>query len=99
MGKNIICIHEGEKNTLEGTPDIIGKTITVHWLCECGSWKKDTFKVLTKEEDLDVDFENKFSQLIASQDKQKELGRNIKKLALINATKEIVDEVEKLLKR
>lgn len=55
--------------------------------------------LLIKEEDLDVDFENKFSQLIASQDKQKELGRNIKKLALINATKEIVDEVEKLLKK
>ncbi|MCF7567626.1 undecaprenyldiphospho-muramoylpentapeptide beta-N-acetylglucosaminyltransferase [Sabulilitoribacter arenilitoris] len=55
--------------------------------------------LLIKEEDLDVDFENTFSQLIASQDKQKELGRNIKKQALINATKEIVDEVEKLLKK
>ncbi len=54
--------------------------------------------LLIKEEDLDVDFENKFSQLIASPDKQKELGENIKKLALINATKEIVDEIEELLK-
>ncbi len=54
--------------------------------------------LLIKEEDLDVDFENKFSQLIASPDKQNELGENIKKLALINATKEIVDEIEKLLK-
>ncbi|PIA79639.1 undecaprenyldiphospho-muramoylpentapeptide beta-N-acetylglucosaminyltransferase [Gaetbulibacter sp. 4G1] len=55
--------------------------------------------LLIKEEDLDVDFENKFSQLIASPDKQKELGENIKKLALINATKEIVDEIDKLLKK
>ncbi|WOD44366.1 undecaprenyldiphospho-muramoylpentapeptide beta-N-acetylglucosaminyltransferase [Hwangdonia lutea] len=53
--------------------------------------------LLIKEEDLDADFENKFSQLIASAEKQKELGANIKKLALVNATKEIVDEVEKLL--
>ncbi|WP_341214629.1 undecaprenyldiphospho-muramoylpentapeptide beta-N-acetylglucosaminyltransferase [uncultured Wocania sp.] len=54
--------------------------------------------LLIKEEDLDADFENKFSQLIAAPEKQKELGDNIKKLALVNATKEIVDEVEKLLK-
>ncbi|MFK7950861.1 MAG: hypothetical protein AB8G11_24995 [Saprospiraceae bacterium] len=47
-------IQEGKKNTLEVTPDIIGKTITVHWLCECGSWKKDTFKVIPKEEDVDI---------------------------------------------
>ena len=53
--------------------------------------------MLIKETDLDVDFENKFSQLIASPERQKELGANIKKLALENATKEIVDEVEKLL--
>lgn len=53
--------------------------------------------LLIKEEDLDADFENKLSQLLASQEKQKELGENIKKLALVNATKEIVDEVEKLL--
>lgn len=55
--------------------------------------------ILIKEEDLDVDFKNKFSQLIASVEKQKELGANIKKLALVNATKDIVDEVEKLLKK
>ena len=54
--------------------------------------------MVIKEEDLDADFENKFSQLLASPEKQKELGRNIKKLALTNATKEIADEVEKLLK-
>lgn len=54
--------------------------------------------LIIKEEDLEVDFENKFSQLIASQERQKELGRNIKKLALVDATKRIVDEVDKLLK-
>jgi len=54
--------------------------------------------ILIKEEDLEVDFKNKFSQLIKSPEKQKQLGENIKKLALVNATKEISDEVEKLLK-
>lgn len=53
--------------------------------------------LLIKEEDLVVDFENKFSQIIAFPEKQKELGENIKKMALVNATKQIADEVEKLL--
>jgi len=53
--------------------------------------------IIIKEEDLDADFENKFSQLIASPEKQKQLGSNIKKLALVDATNQIVDEVEKLL--
>ena len=55
--------------------------------------------LMIKEPDLEVDFENKFSQLVNSQEKRKELGDNIKKLALVNATKDIADEVEKLLKR
>lgn len=54
--------------------------------------------LLMKESDLEVDFENRFSQLVSSPEKQQQLGKNIKKLALINATKDIVDEVEKLLK-
>jgi UDP-N-acetylglucosamine--N-acetylmuramyl-(pentapeptide) pyrophosphoryl-undecaprenol N-acetylglucosamine transferase len=54
--------------------------------------------IMIKEEDLEADFENKFSQLVGSVEKQKQLGDNIKKLALVNATKDIVDEVEKLLK-
>ena len=53
--------------------------------------------LLIKENDLEVDFKNKFSQLMASKDKQLQLGDNIKKIALVNATKEIADEVEKLL--
>jgi len=55
--------------------------------------------LIIKEEELDVDFESKFSQLIASTEKQKELGNNIKKLALVNATNQIADEVEILLKK
>ncbi|OEK07394.1 undecaprenyldiphospho-muramoylpentapeptide beta-N-acetylglucosaminyltransferase [Flavivirga aquatica] len=54
--------------------------------------------MIIKEVDLDVDFENKFTQLMVSPEKQKALGENIKKLALTNATKDIVDEVVKLLK-
>ncbi len=54
--------------------------------------------ILIKETDLETDFKNKFSELINSKEKQKQLGVNIKKLALVNATKDIVDEVEKLLK-
>ncbi|MGB5418470.1 undecaprenyldiphospho-muramoylpentapeptide beta-N-acetylglucosaminyltransferase [Algibacter sp.] len=54
--------------------------------------------IMIKEEDLDADFENKFTQLLNSPEKQKTLGANIKKLALTNATKDIADEVEKLLK-
>ena len=53
--------------------------------------------LLIKESDLDVDFENRFAQLVLSAEKQKELGDNIRKLALVNATKDIADEVEKLL--
>lgn len=53
--------------------------------------------VLIKEKDLDVDFENAFSQIVSSPEKQKLLSDNIKKLALVNATKDIVNEVEKLL--
>jgi UDP-N-acetylglucosamine--N-acetylmuramyl-(pentapeptide) pyrophosphoryl-undecaprenol N-acetylglucosamine transferase len=55
--------------------------------------------LLIKESDLDIDFENRFSQLVSSKEKQKGLSENIKKLALVNATNDIADEVEKLLKK
>ncbi|RKE98361.1 undecaprenyldiphospho-muramoylpentapeptide beta-N-acetylglucosaminyltransferase [Ichthyenterobacterium magnum] len=55
--------------------------------------------VLIKESDLDIDFENKFSQLVVSSEKREELSKNIKKLALANATNDIANEVEKLLKK
>ncbi|MCR8668289.1 undecaprenyldiphospho-muramoylpentapeptide beta-N-acetylglucosaminyltransferase [Aestuariibaculum sp. M13] len=54
--------------------------------------------MIIKEDELEVDFKNKFSQLVASPQRQKELGENIKNIALVNATNDIVDEVEKLLK-
>ena len=54
--------------------------------------------LLIKESELDVNFENKFSELINSEEKQKSLSENIKKLAKPNATKDIVEEIEKLLK-
>lgn len=55
--------------------------------------------LLIKEADLDVDFENRFAQLVLSTEKQQKLSENIKKLALIYATRDIADEVDKLLKK
>jgi len=60
---------------------------------------KENAAILIAQADLEVDFKNKFSQLVASQEKQDQLSNNIKKLALVNATKHIADEVEKLLKQ
>lgn len=55
--------------------------------------------ILIKESDLDTAFENHFDALMSSSEKRQELGQNIKQLALVNATKDIADEVEKLLKQ
>ncbi len=54
--------------------------------------------ILIRESDLDTTFESTFSDLIASDSKQNELSQNIKKLALPNATKAIVEEILKLIK-
>ncbi|CAM3288363.1 undecaprenyldiphospho-muramoylpentapeptide beta-N-acetylglucosaminyltransferase [Aequorivita lipolytica] len=54
--------------------------------------------LLIKESDLDANFENQFSEVISSEEMQKMLSANIKKLAKPNATKDIVEEIEKLLK-
>lgn len=54
--------------------------------------------ILIKESDLDTVFEPQFTELMASSEKRQELSQNIKQLALVNATKDIADEVEKLLK-
>lgn len=53
--------------------------------------------VMIKEKDLDLEFEKKFGSLIISETEQKELSQNMKALALPNATKDICDEIEKLL--
>ena len=54
--------------------------------------------MMLKEKDLDASFKNEFESVFSSEGKQKELSRNIKKLALPNATSDICDEIEKLLK-
>ncbi|NRB60139.1 MAG: undecaprenyldiphospho-muramoylpentapeptide beta-N-acetylglucosaminyltransferase [Winogradskyella sp.] len=53
--------------------------------------------ILVREKDLDTEFQNMFSELISNEEKRKTLSKNIEALALINATNDIVDEVEKLL--
>ncbi len=53
--------------------------------------------ILIREKDLESDFENQFSGLISNENKRTELSKNIGSLALVNATNDIVDEVEKLL--
>ena len=54
--------------------------------------------ILIKETDLDAEFETQFSELMANDPKREELSRNIGALALADATNDIVNEVEKLLK-
>lgn len=54
--------------------------------------------VLIKESELDFTFEPIFSNLIFNENLQKELSENIKKLAKPNATKDIVEEIVKLIK-
>ena len=52
--------------------------------------------LLLEETSLEV-FQTMFSELIADESLQQRLSENIKKLALPNATKDIVEEIEKLL--
>ncbi len=54
--------------------------------------------ILLKETELDEKFETVFSNLINDNNQQNELSKNIKTLALPNATQQIVDEIEKLIK-
>ena len=54
--------------------------------------------ILVKENELDDQFENTFSDLISNENLQKELSQNIKSLAKPNATKDIVEEIIKLIK-
>lgn len=53
--------------------------------------------ILIKESELETQFETVFSDLISNESKQVELSQNIKKLALPNATKQIADEIMKLV--
>ena len=54
--------------------------------------------ILIKETDIVSDFDKEFLSILKSEEKQERLGENIKKLALPGATKQIVDEIAKLLK-
>lgn len=54
--------------------------------------------ILLREDELDSKFESTFSDLLSDENKQRKLGENILKLARPDATKEIVDEIEKLIK-
>ena len=54
--------------------------------------------ILIRESELEAQFETVFSDLISNESKQVELSQNIKKLALPNATKDIVEEIIKLIK-
>lgn len=49
------------------------------------------------EKELDDRFETEFRALMRSEDQQKQLAANIKKLALPGATEQIVTEIEKIL--
>lgn len=53
--------------------------------------------ILIKESELDPTFETVFSDLISNQELQNELSQNIKKLAKPNATKDIVEQIIKLV--
>lgn len=53
--------------------------------------------ILLKETQLDTQFQPVFSDLISNEEKQDRLGENIKKLAKANATKDIVEEIVKLI--
>lgn len=53
--------------------------------------------IVIPENKLDSNFESKFSELISSEEMQAKLSKNIKTLARPNATKDIVNEIEKLL--
>ncbi len=53
--------------------------------------------LMIKESELDKKFSTVFNDLISNENLQKELSENIKKLAKVNATKEIVDEIEKII--
>jgi UDP-N-acetylglucosamine--N-acetylmuramyl-(pentapeptide) pyrophosphoryl-undecaprenol N-acetylglucosamine transferase len=53
--------------------------------------------IILKESELDEKFESEFNRLIHDENLQKELSQNIKNLAKPNATKDIVEEIVKLI--
>lgn len=53
--------------------------------------------ILIKESELNIRFKDVFSEIVQNEELQNELSQNIKALAKPNATKDIVDEIVKLL--
>ena len=60
---------------------------------------KNDAAITIGENELDEKFEDTFFDLLNNEILQNELGENIKKMALPNATADIVDEIEKLIIR
>lgn len=55
--------------------------------------------ILIREQDLGKEFKKMIMELNSSRDLQNKLSKNIKSLAFENATRDIADEIEKLIKR
>ena len=60
---------------------------------------KEKGAVMLKESELDSEFSLVFEALLKDEGKQMQLSENIKALALPDATKQIVDEIIKLVKK
>ena len=60
---------------------------------------KEEAALMMKETELEEKFQQEFSALISSEALQQKLSANILKLAKPNATKDIADEIEKLIKK
>lgn len=60
---------------------------------------RDGAGLMLKEAELEDKFEEVFGEMITSISLQETLSKNIKHLAKPDATKEIVDQIEVLLKR
>ncbi|WP_108866423.1 undecaprenyldiphospho-muramoylpentapeptide beta-N-acetylglucosaminyltransferase [Aquimarina aquimarini] len=55
--------------------------------------------VMLREKELDDNFQHTISDILASEEKQIKLSEAIKKIALPNATSDIVNEIEKLIEK
>ncbi|SCY70843.1 undecaprenyldiphospho-muramoylpentapeptide beta-N-acetylglucosaminyltransferase [Flavobacterium caeni] len=54
--------------------------------------------ILIRESELDTQFSGIFNKLVSDENLQRQLSDNMKKLAKVNATKDIADEIVKLIK-
>jgi UDP-N-acetylglucosamine--N-acetylmuramyl-(pentapeptide) pyrophosphoryl-undecaprenol N-acetylglucosamine transferase len=55
--------------------------------------------IMLKEVQLDTQFQPVFADLLSNTEKQQRLGNNMKKLAKVNATNDIVEEIIKLIRK